>query len=303
VSHLESLLNLLDVQPAGQQQFTGEPSDEPHVRAFGGLLVAQALVAAGRTVDSDRQPHSLHSYFIRPANPTKPISYQVETIRDGRSFSTRRVTASQSDKTIFEMMASFHVEEAGVEHSEAVPSVTQPEQLTPFEDRFAGREATDMTRWFLRVRPFDLRYVDLSPFDFSQEGTPARQQVWIKTKVPMTADVLLHYGVFAYVSDFTVLDPILLRHGIRWTDEAILGASLDHSLWFHRSLKIDEWLLLDQESPVATGARGLATGKVWTLDGGRVATITQEALLRPPFTERPSVLANEAARDDFGGIG
>lgn len=279
---IDNLLRLLDLKSVGPDEFIGAASHEPHVRAFGGQVAAQALVAGGRTVEASRRPNSLHCYFLRPGLPSQEIEYRVEKVRDGRSFSVRQVKAIQNGKTILEMSASFHISENGLTHAAPPPDVTPPAELQAFETRFAGRDETDMTRWFIRARPFDIRYVNVSPFDYSKPGSPAEQDVWVKTIDALTDDSLLHYGIFTYISDLTILDSILLHHGIRWTDEAVLGASLDHAIWFHQPFRMDEWLLLDQESPVTFGGRGLAQGRVWTEDGRLVASVAQEALTRPP---------------------
>ena len=282
------LLNLAESKSESEagRQFTGPASHEPHIRAFGGQVAAQALMAAYRTVDAGRPPHSLHCYFLRPGSPDEEIVYEVESVRNGRSFSMRHVDAVQRDKVILQMSVSFHSPESGIEHSDSPPQVTGPRDLETFDHRFSGRQDSDMSRWFVRTRPFDIRYVDKSPFDHSEVGTPPRQFVWIKTFDPLPDSQQLHDAIFTYISDMTVLDPILLRHGIRWTDDKILGASLDHTIWFHRAVRVDEWLLLDLESPIAVGGRALARGRVWTESGELVATLAQEALMRPPHVSR-----------------
>ncbi len=280
---LNQLISLLNLQDLGDGIFLGTPSNEPHVRAFGGQVAAQALVAAGMTVEGDRNVHSLHSYFLRPGQPARSTTYVVDRVRDGRSFSTRRVEAWQADRLIFSLSASFHLAEFGPSHGSEMPEAPDPLSLAPFEERFAGRDdESDMARWFVRARPFDIRYTEATPFDAPVIGRAAHQQVWIKTAAQLPDNPLLHACVAAYASDMTLLDAILLTHGMSWTDRAIMGASLDHAMWFHAPFRADEWLLFDQVSPIAAAGRGLARGEVWTQDGRHVVSIVQEALLRPP---------------------
>jgi len=281
-----ALLDLLDLRQIDDADFEGRASHERHVRAFGGQVAAQALVAAGRTVESARPVNSLHVYFLRPGQPSEPILYRVARLRDGRSFTTRLVEGIQDDRVIFQMSASFHINESGVAHSESMPAAPSPNELRTFEDRFAGRDESDMERWFSRVEPFDIRYVNTTPFDPPAGEHPSRQQVWIKTKAGLSDDTLLHRCITAYASDLTLLDAVLLKHGMQWTDRSMMGASLDHAMWFHQPFRVDEWLLFDQASPIATGGRGLASAEVWTEDGRLVVSIVQEALLRPPGAGR-----------------
>jgi len=277
------LADLLSLQRISPTELLGPASHEPHVRAFGGQVAAQAVVAAGHSVDPGRSVHSLHAYFLRPGRPTSPIRYRVDPLRDGRSFSVRRVTALQDDDVLLEMTTSFHTDERGVEHQGAAPEVPEPEALAPFVERFAGRDdPADMERWFVRAGSFDVRYVDRSPFEAPVPAHPAIQRVWFRYTGPTPPEDVVHAGILTYASDMTMLDAILLRHGMSWTDRAILGASLDHAMWFHRPVEAGEWLLFDQASPVAGGGRGFATAQVWDRAGRLVASIAQEALLRPP---------------------
>lgn len=284
---LRSLLALLDLREVRSTPtdacFEGPASHERHIRAFGGQVAAQALVAAARTVQSTRPVHSLHSYFLRPGAPDLPLVCDVKVVRDGRSFSTRHVEASQDGKVIFELSASFHHHEVGVEHTDSMPEAPHPDSLLTFEERFSGRQE-ELERWFVRARPFDIRYVDATPFDPPSAIQPARQQVWVRTAGELPDDQSLHRSIAAYASDMTVLDAVLLAHGMQWTDRHIMGASLDHAMWFHQPFRADEWLLFDQQSPIAHGGRGLARAEVWTQDGRLVISVVQEALLRPPGT-------------------
>lgn len=241
------------------------------------------MAAAVKSTPADRQLHSFHSYFLRPASPDEPIAYSVDHVRDGRSFSSRQVAASQNAKHLFQAMASLHTVESGIVHSEEMPPAPKPEELQPFETRYGSR-IDQMTRWFTRLAMLDLRYIDQAPFDPAVSGRPARQMLWIKTRDHLDIDPRLHVAILGYASDFSILDPILLHHGMRWTDRAMLGASLDHSMWFHNPFRADEWVLIDAESSVASGARAFATAKFWSIDGTLIASATQEALMRPPAT-------------------
>lgn len=280
-SAADGLSALFRFEQVEEDTYIGPPSTENHVRAFGGQLLAQGLMAAGLTADPKRPAHSMHASFLRPGTPSEPITFQVERLRDGRSFSSRHVRAHQAGRLLFHLSASFHQEETGAEHSASMPDVPAPETLRPFTERFAGRENTDMERWFSRAETFDIRYTGPTPFDSDQE-VAAAQQVWFRSLVPRET-TLANQCTLAFVSDMTILDAILMRHGMQWTDRPLMGATLDHSIWFHSpSIDCGEWLLFDQSSPVARGGRGFAEGRVWTMNGGLVATIAQEALLRPP---------------------
>lgn len=287
---MRHLLDQFNLQPIGSQQFTGPASNELHFRAFGGQIVAQSLLAAGETVNDDRQCHSLHGYFLRPGNTDREMTFTVESVRDGRSFSMRNVKVEQNGNHIFSLMASFHVPEDGAHHTEVMPAVKDPIDLPSFDEQFAGREhVDDMGKWFDRVSSFDIRYAGSSPFDAGYDsGERHRSRIWIRFKEPAPRDQLMHRAIVSYVSDLAILDPILLAHERRWTDGAIIGASLDHSIWFHRDIDASHWLLFDQTSSVAAHNRGLARAHVWTEDGKLVATVAQEALLRPPHTNKPA---------------
>jgi acyl-CoA thioesterase-2 len=249
------------------------------VRVFGGQVAGQALVAAGRTVPAERKVHSLHAYFIRPGDPSIPIVYEVDRIRDGRSFTTRRVVGIQRGKAIFSLSASFHLAEDGVEHATAMPAVPPPADLPSRMDSMA--KYADKLGSFARMpRPIDVRYVTDPPWELRGQGNEARNQVWMRADGTLPDDELLHVCVLTYASDMTLLDSILVRHGVYWGFDKVLGASLDHALWFHRPFRADEWFLYDCESPSAAGARGLATGRFFAQDGTLIATVVQEGLLR-----------------------
>ena len=276
---LDELLDILDLEPIEVNIFRGRSPDEKRQRVFGGQVAGQALVAAGRTVDPDRTVHSLHAYFIRPGDPNVPILYDVDRLRDGRSFTTRRVVAIQHGKAIFNLSASFHVEESGLEHHLPFPDdVPDPETMPTFKERMAPF-ADKMGDWYHRPRPIDQRYVD-DPPRVRKEPRPPHQQVWMRADGTLPDDPLLHACVVAYASDMSLLDSIYLPHALSWDSPGVQGASLDHAMWFHRPFRADEWFLYDQSSPSASDARGLAEGKIFQRDGRLVVSVVQEGLIR-----------------------
>jgi acyl-CoA thioesterase II len=286
---LEELLDLLDLEQIEVDIFRGRSPDERRQRVFGGQVAGQALVAAGRTVPSDRPVHSLHAYFIRPGDPAVPLVYTVDRIRDGRSFTTRRVTAIQHGRPIFAMSASFQRAEAGPEHADPMPDVPPPEAVERNSDRLArlfGEVPAQLDR-----SPFDLRSV--GPMTVEAELDAAlrttRNLVWLRADGDLPDDPLLHVCLMTYASDMTLLDTVLLGHGLSWLDGRTTGASLDHAMWFHREFRADRWLLYAQDSPAAHGARGLARGEVFTASGQLVVSVVQEGLIRtgPPRPPHP----------------
>ena len=282
---LQELLALLDLEPIEVNLFRGlSPPDPGSQRVFGGQVLGQALVAAGRTVESG-VAHSLHAYFLRPGDPKSPILYQVDRTRDGRSFTTRRVKAIQHGQAIFHLEASFQRPEPGPEHQDGMPEAPDPDTLPTWAEhmertaRAAGRSAA----WEgigAHRRPFDSRYA--SAFDpWVPKPLPPRLLVWIRADGALPDRPLLHQCVLAYASDFTLIDTALLPHAVVWDDEGYQIASLDHAMWFHRALRADEWLLLAHESPAAAGARAFSQARVFTRDGRLVASVVQEGLIRP----------------------
>jgi acyl-CoA thioesterase-2 len=277
---LDRLVRLLDLEKIEEDIYRGVSPRSPTVRVFGGQVAGQALVAVGRTVPPERKVHSLHAYFIRPGDPTVPIVYEVDRIRDGRSFTTRRAVAVQHGKAIFALSASFQVVEPGLEHSEPMPSVPDPETL-PTRLESLGDFAQKLGRVATVPRPIDIRYVTEPPWRSRDKGPrDARSQVWMRADGKLPDDELLHVCVLTYASDMTLLDSVLARHGVYWGADKVLGASLDHALWFHRPFRADEWFLYDCSSPTASNARGLATGRFFTRSGELIATVVQEGLLR-----------------------
>src|SRR5690349_21529661 len=280
---LDDLIALLELEPLEMNLFRGVSPDEDRQRVFGGQVAAQALVAAGRTVEDDRPVHSLHSYFLRPGDPTVPIVFEVDRIRDGRSFTTRRVVAIQHGRAIFNLSAPFQVEERGPEHQDPIPDVPDPETLPTFQERIEPhleRCGPDFAQWLVRERPIDTRNVDEPPWiDFSPRSP--EQNVWIRANGPLPDDGLLHACVVAYASDLALLDTAMLPHASSFRSDQYMVASLDHAMWFHHPFRADEWLLYHQTSPSAAGARGLAQGEIFRRDGVLAVTVIQEGLIRP----------------------
>ncbi|ARF55426.1 acyl-CoA thioesterase [Streptomyces gilvosporeus] len=290
---LSSLLDLLALERIEEDIFRGQSRASLVPRVFGGQVAAQALVAAGRTVPADRPPHSLHAYFLRPGDPGAPIVYTVDRIRDGRSFTTRRVVAVQHGQPIFHLSASFQADEEGLEHQEPMPRAPDPlelptaaEMLPRYADRFTDPGVVD--RLLESRAAIDLRYVDEPPFGTVGEAREPRSQVWFRTRGKLDGDTviprpLLDICLVTYVSDMTLLDSILLAHGRGgWAVGDVVGASLDHAMWFHRPLRADDWLLYDQESPTAQGGRGLGKGRIFTADGALAVSVIQEGVIRVP---------------------
>jgi acyl-CoA thioesterase-2 len=281
---LDKLLELLDLEQIEVNIFRGRSPDERVQRVFGGQVAGQALVAAGRTVPADRPVHSLHAYFIRPGDPAVPIVYTVDRVRDGRSFTTRRVAAIQHGKAIFTLSASFHHPEPGPEHADPMPDAPPPETVERTSDRLRRMLGEAHAQVF--EHPIDLR--SIGPLSVEAARDPAlrrtRNLVWLRVDGDLPDDPLLHVCLMTYASDVTLLDSVLIGHGLSWLDGRTSGASLDHAMWFHRPFRADQWLLYVQESPVARGARGLAHGEVFTAAGELVVSVMQEGLIRtsPP---------------------
>ena len=284
---LDELIRLLDLEPIEVNLFRGHNTDEKRIRTFGGQVAGQALVAAGRTVATGMFVHSLHAYFLRPGDPSIPILYQVDRIRDGKSFTTRRVVAIQHGEAIFNLSASFHRDEEGIEHQMPMPPSVDPMTLPTFKERMAPY-AAKMGDWYERPRPIDTRYVDEPNRNRSLGPRPPHQQVWFRPDGDLPDDALLHACIVAYASDMSLLDSILLAHDIAWDDDSFMGASLDHAMWFHRPFRADQWLLYAQESPSAHGGRGLARGEIFTEDGILVVSVVQEGLVRVVKKESPN---------------
>jgi acyl-CoA thioesterase II len=278
---LQTLLSILDLETLETNLFRGVSPQIGWQRVFGGQVIGQALVAAYRTVDG-RAAHSLHGYFLRPGDPSVPIIYEVDRIRDGGSFSTRRVVAIQHGHAIFSMAASFHKREAGLSHQIGMPEVPPPEELASeaeLKSFLIDRVPPQVRAYWERERPIEIRPVDFSRYLSTEKRAPA-QQVWIKATGTLGDDLALNQCVLAYASDFTLLDTALIAHGRFVFDRSLMLASLDHAIWFHRSFRADDWLLYAQDSPSSGAGRAFCRGSLFTRSGELVASTTQEGLVR-----------------------
>ena len=276
---VDDLIQLMDLEPIEVNIFRGVSPKEDRQRVFGGQVAGQALVAAARTLTDDaHEIHSLHAYFLRPGDPTVPILYEVDRIRDGRSFTTRRVVAIQHGQAIFNMSASFQVPEEGLEHAFEMPDAPDPESLPGRRARMAPL-ADQLGDLLDRPQAIDTRVADWSPEDRSRP-LPPYQRVWLRADGTLPDDPLLHTIVLTYASDMTLLDTALLPHAGTWFTPTLFMASLDHAMWFHRPFRADEWLLYSQDTPTASSGRGLARGLVYTQGGDLVASVVQEGLIR-----------------------
>jgi len=279
---VQELLATLDLETIERDIFRGSTPKGDRTRVFGGQVVAQALVAATRTVEG-RAAHSLHAYFLLPGDPALPILYEVDRIRDGRSFTTRRVVAVQKGEAIFSMSVSFHDDEEGFDHAFPMPEVPDPEALPSeqlLREGSLGALPEPVRRYFGRERPIEVRPVDMSRYVRPGQARPPRQHIWIRTAAPLPDDPAVHRTVLAYASDMTLLDTALVAHGRSIFDRDLQLASLDHALWLHRPFRVDDWLLYSQDSPSASGARGFTRGLVHARDGRLVASVAQEGLIR-----------------------
>lgn len=280
---IENLLRILDLEPLERNLYRGLSPQSGWQRVFGGQVIGQSLVAATRTVDPQRSVHSLHAYFMRPGDPAVPIIYEVDRIRDGRSFATRRVVAIQHGEAIFSLAASFQVREEGLEHQDAMPSVALPDKLMSEEDMRALVMQSDAPRpvkaYWERERPIEVRPTDLKHY-VSREPLEPIQRLWFRASAPLPDDPTIHECVLAYASDMTLLDTALFPHGRSVFDRDLQVASLDHAMWFHRPFRADEWLLYAQDAPSTSGARGFTRGSIFSADGRLVASTAQEGLMR-----------------------
>lgn len=283
---LASLLTALDLTDTGARTdediFTGPSQWMPHGRVFGGQVLAQSLLAAVRTVEDQRALHSMHGYFLRPGNIELPITFSVDRIHDGRSFSTRRTQAYQDGLPIFSMIASFQLEDGGLDHQIDMPADLPDPDSLPTPASLLAQMDHPVARSWSSQRPFDIRHVE-SPVYISVDGAHvAHQAVWMKSIGPLPDDRNLHRAALAYASDYTILEPVLRRHGVAWSTPGFKMASLDHAMWWHRFGRVDEWLLFLTESPSASGGRGLSTGRIYRRDGVLIASVAQEGMIRVP---------------------
>lgn len=278
-----ALIDRLELEELDQDLYRGYNEPNRRGRIFGGQVAAQSLMAAGRTVD-DLLAHSLHGYFLRAGDPEIPVIYTVDRIRDGRSFVTRRVVAQQHGKAIFNMACSFHKFEEGLEHQMEMPEAPEPESIPPWSERIIPiwEKASDRFKqaWKPSARPIDMRDKDI-PVYIGGEAKGGSNLIWLKTPGPVADDPFLHQCILAYATDFSLIDTMLRQHELKTPMTSLMTASLDHAIWFHAPLRVDDWLLYVQDSPVAAGGRGFARGSIFTRAGKLVASAVQEGLMRP----------------------
>ncbi len=279
---MDNLLSILDLERLEQDLFRGNSPKRGWQRVFGGQVIAQALIAAQRTIAEDRFVHSLHGYFMRPGDPAVPIIYEVDRIRDGSSFNTRRVVAIQHGKAIFSLSASFQVDEPGFDHQIDMPDIAPPESLigeADLKERFLKNAPENVRRYWESERPIEMRPVSLEHY-MSREKLDPVQNVWVRANGTVPADRGIQAAILAYLSDMTLLETALFAHGMSVFSKKIQAASLDHSMWFHRPHAMDDWMLYAQDSPSASGARGLTRGGLYARDGMLIASVAQEGLIR-----------------------
>lgn len=281
-SAMEELIGTLDLEKLEENLFRGSSPQNGWQRVFGGQVIAQALMAAQRCVEADRFVHSLHAYFMRPGDPAVPIIYQVERIRDGASFTTRRVVAIQHGKAIFSMSASFQLDEPGFDHQVVMPKVTPPEELIgekEFKEVFLADAPDNVRKYWARNRPIEIRPVSLVHY-VSKEKLEPQAHIWVRATSEVPADRHYQAAILAYLSDMTLLDTSLYAHGTSIFDSNLQIASLDHAMWFHRPSALDDWMLYTQDSPSAFGARGMTRGSLYSRAGLLIASVAQEGLIR-----------------------
>ena len=279
---VDDLLGILDLEELDLNLFRGRSPQNGWQRVYGGQVIGQALVAAVRTVEPDRLAHSMHAYFLLPGDPKVPIIYDVDRMRDGKSFTTRRVTARQHGHPIFSMLVSFHTHEEGIEHQAQMPDVPPPEQLPTEKEvraKYLPLLPEAVRRYYERERPIEMRPVEFDRYT-GKKYPDGRFHVWIKINGRLPDELSLHQCALAYASDMTLLDASLTPHGRTLFEKEFMAASLDHALWLHRPFRADEWLLYAQDTPSLQGSRGFARGLIFTRDGTLVASVAQEGLVR-----------------------
>lgn len=279
---LQQLFNHLELEKLDENLYRSAHKNEGWVRVYGGQVLAQALLSASHTVPDDRHVHSLHAYFLRPGDLNQPIIFQVDRIRDGRSFTTRRVVAMQHGKAILNMAASFQIPEEGLSHQAQMPDVPPPEECAnrkEMAERFRGKISEDLLERFSRQFAVDLRHVDINSLFDNTPKEPVTS-VWFRVNSELPADYDRHAHLLAYASDMTLLQTSLRPHGQSLFDPKLQIASLDHAMWFHRPFRTDDWLLYAQDSPSSSQARGFNRGNIFTRDGVLVASVCQEGLMR-----------------------
>lgn len=286
MTHSKPLLEVLTLTPDGDDTFVGHPQVIPSGRVYGGELVAQAQVAMAHTVGDDRRVHSLHGYFLRAGDVEAPTRWVVQRLRDGRNFSARTVSGMQGDRVLFHAMASFQVPGPGSdphhpEHQDPIPELPDPESLPTSEEALAGTDVRD-TQYWSHDRSFDIRHSPAAIYT-AADGEPApRQTVWLRAWETLPDDPALHRSALAYVCDYTMLEPVLRQHGAAWADDGVVTASLDHAMWWHHDGRMDGWVALVQESPIAMRGLGLGTARLFAQDGTLLASVVQEGLVHLP---------------------
>lgn len=288
-----ALLDLLDLTPAEEQPvspvtaiFEGASHEFPGRSVFGGQVMAQAVVAAGRTIPEGRSVHSMHAYFLRPVDAALPLRFDVEAMRDGGSFSTRRVSVRQSGEVVLALLASFQEMQPGLEHQEQMPEAPDPESLPSTHD-LLGAIPHPMADFMANHRPVDIRYVDDPVYLQAAAQESATQMTWMRLPGPLDASPLLHSAIAAFASDYTPFDVMLRRHGLSWVTPGLRMATLDHTMWFHSVPDVSDWMLYVQETPSMTGGRGLSTGRLFARTGELIATVGQEGMIRIPAPDGP----------------
>ncbi|MGO2030210.1 MAG: acyl-CoA thioesterase [Glutamicibacter ardleyensis] len=280
-------INLTDCEAeVFDQAFTAIPQYVPWPKAYGGDMVAQGALSLMKSVGTDRTLHSMHSYFLRPVDMHQPVRYEVEHLRDGRGYSTRQVRAFQNDKPVYSALGSFHVLEQGGEYAQAAPADSldlDPETLSSAAESLQGVD-TEAAKYWAGGRSFDMRHVPEAIYLPGEREKTATQAVWIRAFSPLPDDAIIQKAALAYVCDYTILEPIMRSLGLSWGDEGLVTASLDHSMWFHRDGRMDEWVLYAQEAVTSQNNRGLAIGRFYTRDGKLLATVAQEGMIRPAQT-------------------
>lgn len=282
---IEILQNLLQLEQIAPNEYRGQSHNPGWHRVYGGQVIAQAILSASKSAP-DMQCHSIHGYFMRPGDPEKPITYKIDPVRDGRSFQTRMLYAAQGNQKIFAMGASFHKQEDGPDHQDEMGDIPHPDDLTPIKqlmEENRDKLPPEVVAYFEKDRPFEMRPLDISRY-IDPKPAPAVHSFWIRAISPLAGDTAYHQAALGYASDFTLLDTALIPHGKLLFDPSLMVASLDHSMWFHRPFKADEWLLYRQTSSNAFGARALCHGQFFNLKGQLIASTAQEGLTRPKTT-------------------
>lgn len=279
---VEELLSRLTVEDLERDRFYGRRQNFRNGNVFGGQLIGQSLSAAYQTVSGERSVHSLHAYFVLPADPNCPLVYSVARLRDGASFTTRQVTAFQNETVVFTMLASFQTSAKGPDHQDEMPHVPKPEacsDVLPDQEKLLANVPEEIRQRILAEKPIEARYVHMGDPLTSPVGKYERC-IWFRSAGPMPGNHLHHHLMLAYVSDYSLVATVLYRHGYSFWDKDIQVTSLDHAMWFHRDFRMDEWLLYAIHTPTASDARGLSVAHIFTQDGDLVATVAQEGLIR-----------------------